>query len=209
MELYKSRWEDLCAKFVAPESSKAIFNGLYERYNDPQRHYHNFSHIERSLKNFDEIKEGSLDHPIPFEIALWFHDAVYDPRSRNNEEASSSLAMHELILGGAHQSLIDLVCSMIMATKPGSAPKSLDEAYFVDIDLAIFGSLSEDFKKYEEQIRREYSHVPSVVYKAERAKILRGFLEQERIYKTPHFYSKYEVMARVNLEESLKRLTSR
>ena len=73
----------------------------------------------------------------------------------------------------------------------------------IDIDLSILGVDFNTFKKYDENIRKEYSWVPSIIYKRKRKKILQSFLNRNRIYFNNYFYDKYENQAKRNLNEIL------
>ena len=45
-----------------------------------------------------------------------------------------------------------------------------------------------------------------IIYKPGRQKVLKHFLAMNRIYKTDHFFKKYEPQARINLANELSRL---
>src|SRR5438445_1363039 len=77
--------------------------GWYERlmtvYAEPQRHYHNQQHIAECLTEFDQALHLAR-RPVEAELALWFHDAVYDPIRGDNEEQSAALAKRCLVEAG-------------------------------------------------------------------------------------------------------------
>ena len=56
-------------------------------YNEPQRHYHNLSHIQYCLAQYEEycIDTKTKENQIVIN-AIWWHDAVYNPYSKNNEK---------------------------------------------------------------------------------------------------------------------------
>jgi predicted metal-dependent HD superfamily phosphohydrolase len=55
------------------------YQRLTDAYAEPQRHYHNQQHIAECLAEFDQARHLA-QQPTAVELALWFHDAVYDPR---------------------------------------------------------------------------------------------------------------------------------
>ena len=96
------------------------------------------------------------------------------------------------------------VRDLVLATRHRSdPPPSADGAVVADVDLTILGEPPDRFDAYQAAIRREYSWVPSFVYRRRRARLLEGFLARERIYATDRFYERYEAAARRNLARAL------
>ena len=140
------------------------------------------------------------------ELAIWFHDAVYDPRAADNEERSAQLAQAWLGAVRAEPALVDAVGRLILATKKHDASLHADAALLVDVDLSILGQPPARFWEYEAQIRGEYSWVLPDVFSVKRAEILDGFLARARIYQTDDFFHRLEAQARINLKSSVGRL---
>lgn len=69
----------------------AVFARLTTAYSEPVRHYHTLAHITDSLYEFDRLI-GLAEAPHEIEMAIWFHDAVYDPKAHDNEERSAEWA---------------------------------------------------------------------------------------------------------------------
>src|SRR5687768_4797278 len=76
-----------------------VFSELEKRYEEPHRHYHTVEHILECLSWFDHARELAA-HPAELEAALWFHDAVYDPLSCDNEGQSAELARRAALTSG-------------------------------------------------------------------------------------------------------------
>ena len=178
---------------------------LERRYTEPHRAYHNLLHISECLTLLDET-----DIPPSWrealELALWYHDAVYDTRRHDNEEASAALARQHLEPAGCPQERIARVEALILATKHHVAYGDPEAQLMVDIDLAIIGSNSVRFEEYEAQIRQEYAWVPDEDFRKGRAAVLEKFLGREQIYHTLTFHGIREEMARHNLKRSLDAL---
>ena len=85
----------------------------------------------------------------------------------------------------------------------------IDTNIFLDADLAILGQSDENYKLYTKQIRQEYSFFSDADYKKGRVGVLKHFLAMERIYKTEYFFNKFEKQAKLNIENELKRLTTK
>ncbi len=179
-----------------------MYQELVSRYSEPQRHYHNLTHIGECLAEFDSARQLAKD-PVAVELAIWFHDGVYDPHAADNEERSAELAKQSITQAGGPAELGRVVAALVLATKthdPGLHP---DAPSLVDVDLSILGQPKERFQEYETQIRREYEWVPVTTFAAKRAEILERFLARERIYTTEFFFSKYEQRARQNVQDSI------
>jgi len=167
---------------------------LVKGYGEPQRAYHSLQHLEECLSVFDEAK-GFMQQPDLIEMSLWFHDAVYDPKSGENEALSAEWAIEAL--GGTETAYE--VARLIMLTKPHEPDGGPDDAWIIDIDLAIFAQTAFRVLEYEQQIREEYAWVPEEVYREKRADVLRGFLAREPIYRTPWARERFEARAKANL----------
>lgn len=167
---------------------------LKARYAEPHRRYHTLEHIEHCLAEFDPRRARE---PEAVELAIWFHDAIYDTRRSDNEERSAAWLLELMPEQKA-------AAAMIRVTKD-HRPSTPDEALLVDVDLAILGQPEARFDRYEKQIREEYAWVPSIVFNMKRKSILKGFLERPFIYHSEPFRAKYEDAARRNLARSLGR----
>ncbi len=195
-------WRDL--DLVPPP---ALFEALRARYAEPHRAYHTAQHIDECLAQFDRARDR-CQRPAEVELAIWFHDAIYDTREGGNEERSAEWAVRELDAAGASRTVSDSVQSLILATRHDAVPTGHDAQLLIDIDLSILGASRDRFLEYETQIRSEYAWVPDEVFRHERAKLLRRFLSRPSIYATDLFRDMLEENARRNLAFSLERLAS-
>lgn len=172
-------------------------------YGEPQRRYHTLQHLRECLDHLQPVL-GLAAHPGELELALWFHDAVYDVKGKDNELRSAQWAADELVRGSASTDQAQRVHALIMATCHTTAtPADEDSQLLVDIDLAILGAAPARFAEYEAQIRAEYRWVPGPIYRMKRRSVLQGFLGRPAIYGTAHFRVLYEAQARVNLQGAL------
>jgi predicted metal-dependent HD superfamily phosphohydrolase len=185
----------------------SVFQELVSLYSQPHRHYHNLRHIAECLAEFDSARHLA-GQPTAVELAIWFHDAIYDTHAPDNEERSAALARQCLADAAVNAKSRESVTTLILATKTHNASMHPDAGLLVDVDLSILGQPEPRFLEYEAQIRREYEWVPESMFVAKRAEILERFLARERLYATDRFFSRYEHTARANLKGSLKRLTA-
>jgi predicted metal-dependent HD superfamily phosphohydrolase len=183
----------------APDASAdAAFDAVVARYAVPERAYHNLSHIIATLDLLDTVRE-QLDHPAEAALALWFHDAVYDPRRADNEEASASLARQVLGDAGVGSDVVARIMAMIMDTRHDAPASSSDGAFVADADLATLGADDDTFDRYDAAIRQEYTFVPETAYRPARKALLERFLARESIYQTEPFRQRFEAAARGNI----------
>jgi predicted metal-dependent HD superfamily phosphohydrolase len=181
--------------------------GLRERlvsaYSEPHRHYHSLQHLQECIAHVDAAA-ALATHPGEVEIALWFHDAIYDPQARDNEQRSAEWAEAELRGSGASDGQIRRVHGLIMATCHRAVPEGQDAQLLVDIDLSILGAAPARFAEYDAQVAREYHWVPEPVYRSKRREVLQGVLDRDVIYNTAHFRARHEQQARINLQAALR-----
>ncbi len=184
---------------------------LRARYAEPHRAYHGQRHIDILLGLFADIR-AMLHCPEAVELAIWYHDAVYEPLSKDNETASAALLRAEL--GGlVDPAVLERAHAMVLATRTHALPQGLcgaeasDCAYFLDMDLAILGAEPAIFAWYDAAIRREYRAVPDAEWRRRRPLVLRGFLGRERLYLTDHFHAKLNSPARRNLVAAIEGLS--
>ena len=85
-------WLSLAARTGIVGDAAGWHERLVRAYGEPQRAYHSLQHLEECLSVFDEAK-GFMQQPDLIEMALWFHDAVYDPKSSENEALSAAMAL--------------------------------------------------------------------------------------------------------------------
>ncbi len=194
-------WEELGLK-----SDPELHADLRLRYSSSSRHYHTLHHLMECLELFAETRELA-EHPAEVELALWFHDAIYEVRRHDNEIRSAEWARRALRKAGADDAVTERIYELVMVTRHEGQPVTPDQQLLSDIDLAILGARSSRFDEYERQVREEYKHVPSPTFKALRRQILQGFLARPRIYYTQWFYERRERLARGNIDRSLRQLS--
>ena len=203
MHFSEEGWERLWKAADLRGDSHRWFAGLRNRYSEPHRHYHNIQHIEDCLAELEQVTSQATNITA-LRLAVWFHDAIYDPRGNDNEEQSARLALKCLEQSASEQK--QLVSNLILATKTHIANNIPDAALLLDIDLSILGKPMARFAEYEAGIRAEYSFVPFPLYAEKRAAILRKFLSRQKIFTTASFFNRFEIEARRNLAKSIAAL---
>ncbi|MDX8441951.1 HD domain-containing protein [Mesorhizobium australafricanum] len=188
----------------------ALKNELSALYQAKDRHYHGMAHIKAMLALAEEYR-ALLDDPGAVEAAIWFHDAVYDSRAKDNEAKSAALAKKRLA-GRASPHRLARIAAMINATATHQLPPLRgenalnDAALLLDMDLAILGAEPAVFDAYESAVRLEYGWVEEPMWRAGRAAVLKSFLARPHIFYTQSFRDRFEAPARKNLDRSLQAL---
>lgn len=189
---------------------EALKSELAPLYNAEDRHYHGLAHIEAMLALATEYRH-LLDDPEAVEAAIWFHDAIYDSRAKDNEAKSAELAEKRLA-GRIDPRRLARIAAMINATATHELPPFRDEdalndaALLLDMDLAILGAEPAIFDAYEKAVRLEYGWVEEPMWRAGRSAVLKTFLARPRIFHTAEFQKRFEAQARHNIQRSLAAL---
>ena len=155
-----------------------VMDDIMRRWNEPHRHYHGIGHLSDILKRIDNsfISEWN-DHPLmsdiykAFILAAFFHDIIYIPTERDNEERSMKYFVRV-----SHKVPLEvkrMVINMIECTEHREIPKNKINLSFWMFDYApIWDNTKEGLIKYEHDIFDEYKFVDIEQYKEKRIKFL-------------------------------------
>ena len=199
---------ELASKY---SNDKALIQQLWDeietRHGEPHRHYHNLEHLESLLEVLSPLK-NEIDDWDALLFGIFYHDIIYDPAKRDNEEQSAVLAVERLKELRVPQNQIEFVQSLIIATQSHENTTSHDIQLFLDADLSILGHCETVYINYSHTIRAEYSMYPDELYLPGRLKVLDHFLAMPSIFKTTSFIEKYETLARENLTREKEKLSN-
>jgi predicted metal-dependent HD superfamily phosphohydrolase len=199
------QWNALWQSLAQRQGDTRLRDALLAHYTEPHRHYHTLQHLDACLCHLPPLL-GLATHADEIACALWFHDAIYQIGASDNEWRSAEWARDALLSAGAPQEVAQRVFALVMATRHDAVPQSRDQEILLDVDLGILGTRAAVFDAYEQQIRAEYQSVPAPQFRANRRRILQGFLARKRIYHTALFFERYEGPARENLARSIAAL---
>lgn len=190
---------DAAAVGVAPGAGAAALADLRARYGEPHRRYHVLAHVTDVLA---ALASGPpAEDPVAVRLAVWFHDAVYDPRAGDNEAASAALAARTLTGWDASKPLVRRVRGLVLATdhrRPAPAGDG-DAALLVDADLAVLAAPPDRYDAYVAAVRAEYAHVDDADWRRGRAAVLDALLARDPLYRTAAMRARGEESARANL----------
>lgn len=197
------------ARILQKFPGEEVISDLLVRYSEPHRYYHTQEHLRACFEVLDAFFPREDYHGMTWglEMALWFHDAVYDSTAKDNEEKSAELAKSALVSMGATPAFQQSVADLILATKHTAPARSIEEMLLLDVDTHVLGASEETYQQYEDNIRREYSWVPMDIYREKRTEILQMFLDRPFIFMTGAMHDAYDAQARKNLTRAIKALT--
>ncbi len=196
-------WLDLQIDSAA---SDRVLQLLITAYNQPDRHYHNLTHIRQVLKTIARFSL-QLQQPTAVYLAAWFHDVCYDPQATDNELQSTKIVARWLEPIGVNRESIDRISELILATRGHHIDlRDRDGWIFLDADLAILGAEPAEYRVYQQSIRREYSWVADADYRSGRIRVLTSFLHRDRLYRTDLLGNELEAIARANIDREICQL---
>jgi predicted metal-dependent HD superfamily phosphohydrolase len=194
-------WTESCA----PE----LFAAARAAYDSAGRFYHTWDHV---LDCTGKLHDFACESPRAAFLALLFHDAVYVAGRKDNEAKSAALAAQLL---RAHARLeaheIGAVERMILATRDhrlGAAQRQSDTAVVLDIDMSILGERWERYRRYADEVRKEYVPVAASArrFALGRMRFLSSLLAGGPIFHTPQGAARWERPARENVVRELDEL---
>lgn len=197
------------------------------------RRYHTLKKVQCSLQKLDEIRH-LLDRPDMVEMAIWFHDVIYDTTKPHGESERLSaelltsfgvtikeaLAVHGHSLHNDHalgRLAIDQLARWILETRRhmtadpncggfSSAAPQEDFNFFIDMDVMVLALEESEYETYARDVRREYQHIPLAKYKVNRVVILKSFLEMDTLFRTSLFRDQYEADCRRNIQWEISKI---
>ncbi len=199
------RFVDLLRRLHAAGDPQPLADAVLTAWAEPGRRYHGLDHLLDCLAELDGAPADGADRDR-VEAALWFHDAIYDPRAGDNEARSADWAGRALAELGIPPEVADDVARLVRLTRHTDQATDPSGRLLCDIDLAILGREPATFDAYDRSIRDEYAWVPEPDFSAARTRVLAGLLARSPLYQTMHFRRRYEAVARANLGRALERL---
>jgi predicted metal-dependent HD superfamily phosphohydrolase len=198
-------WQAMWKGLGVDAGDEALYRELIDKYSEAHRKYHTVRHLDECLDGLNEIRSLAV-HAHEIEIALWFHDAIYDVTRHDNEERSAAWIQNAALSRGLPVEVANRLHALVMVTKHNAIPTDTDSKLLVDIDLSILGAEPARFDEYERQIRAEYAWVEEELFRTERRRILEQLIARPRLFNSEHFFLRCESQARSNLQRSLDAL---
>jgi predicted metal-dependent HD superfamily phosphohydrolase len=200
-----AEWRDLAQSQALPAAlSDAILTELQAAYGDPARHYHTGKHIAAMLDGARALDFKDRDAA---RLAIFFHDAIYDPARGDNERRSADLLKRKLS-GILPADRIGRAAAMIEATAGHQATGDPDTDLVLDLDMAILGQPWPVYEAYAQGVRAEYlPHIGEAAWRQGRIGLfIDPTLARDNLFITSRFKS-LAPQARKNLRREKAWLT--
>jgi pantetheine-phosphate adenylyltransferase len=151
---------------------------VLDQWSQPERHYHNMDHLNDLISQINEDYGNGVLNDVEREkltLVALFHDLVYDPRRKDNEEKSAEIFYRFC----SEQYNVDLVevKQMILDTKSHQACTPLSQK-FIDYDMNICNRSFDDLLVWENGIREEYNMFSNEEYKNSRIFFLESVIDK-------------------------------
>lgn len=197
----------LSALGVPGEAAGGLRRELEERYAEPARRYHTLDHVLAVLGRVEAIaaEPGCRPRdPAALELAVWWHDAVYEPGAAGNEAASAWL-VRDRLRSWVDPAVLERAVRLVHATDGHRAdpshPDWPDVAVLLDADLGVLAGSPEEYDAYVALVRAEFSFLGDDDWRRGRGEVLRDLVARP-LFRTPPLRAR-EAQARANVAREL------
>lgn len=205
---------------LAAHHDMNAFATLDAAYREPQRSYHDWSHIADLLTKLDELKTLAARADL-IAAAIFWHDAVYETQEADGAlrpDAENVRASAELFERHSRfeKADADAVSDLIMATAGHLKARATTEHYpgfaddlalFLDLDLSSLAAPWPVFRENLERLRFEYSWVPEPLFCLGRLQMIETFAARgEALYRRAETRKLWSETARDNLARAQEEL---
>ncbi|HTN41749.1 MAG TPA: hypothetical protein VLZ84_11390, partial [Asticcacaulis sp.] len=150
---FDAKWRDLAQALSLPDIlSEDILIALQAGYGEVGRHYHTARHIVSLLDQaigFD-FRDGEIA-----QLAIFFHDLVYDPLRNDNERRSAGV-MTQRLSDHVPANRLDKATAIIEATASHQPTGDPDTDLILDLDMGILGQPWPIYETYARGVMAEY-----------------------------------------------------
>jgi predicted metal-dependent HD superfamily phosphohydrolase len=151
---------------------------LLDKWNESHRYYHDLEHLTDLISQINEdFGNGNINQSERKKliIAAIFHDIVYEPHSKNNEEKSAELFYK--FCSEKHDIDVVEIKQIILDTKD-HVPSTPLSKKFISYDMKICERSLEDLINWEKKIRKEYELVENKEYSFSRLNFLESLIDR-------------------------------
>ncbi|GAA1974114.1 hypothetical protein GCM10009718_07600 [Isoptericola halotolerans] len=217
LDRWGALWPDAGSVGHAPTSTvHAVGEEVVDRWREPHRVYHGRLHLADTLDALPLLGTRRDEVERRAAVALWFHDAVHDGATPDDEERSAALTRALLEpfveLGGlTRPDLAEVERLVLLTAGHDPDPSDLAGCLVSDADLAILGADPRRYHRYVAQVRAEYGHVTDGDFRAGRGAVLDQLLTLHTgpgLYRTSAGRHRWSDAAEQNLRAELVALAA-
>ncbi|QCK17079.1 HD domain-containing protein [Mangrovivirga cuniculi] len=203
--MIKNNFLKLIGEYSAnPDYNMNCWKEIEKNYTSGSRYYHTLEHLSNMINEMENV-ESEIQNKDALLFSIYYHDIIYKATKGNNEH-QSALLFKRRVSKTSFPHIAECI-AQIEATKEHKLSSDKDTNILLDLDLSILGASPEEYKRYCQNVRKEYWIYPNFIYKKGRKKALKHILELDPIYKTEYFKDKYEARAKENLKDELSQLS--
>ena len=199
------------------------FNEATSGYFGCSRFYHGTGHIDELLTRLDGFSSHAK-RPGLIELAILYHDAIYDTNKPDSENVEASAALFRKHYGRGQDpeaAMANCYVERLILSTDGHRPRVLptrhaspirrrawqadydnDVALFLDLDLSPLAADGPLFDEHTRDIRLEYIQYDNLAFAIGRAGVLRNLAEREPLFLHPATKAMFEAKAKNNLNRS-------
>ena len=181
---------------------------ILSHYSKKWKYYHNLNHIYSFIELYDKYNNLIKKEKNEFLLSIFFHDIIYIP-SRNDNEKESIKLFDAFYQETKPKNLNkEKVIELITETENHLLNKEYndDVNLFLDMDIQILAQ--DGWEDYENKIRKEYCFMDYNNYKNKRKEFLEKLEKKEKIFRTKTFFDEFEIKARNNIKNIIKKLNN-
>ena len=194
-------------KYLPKNLIESIYEDLSSKL-DSKYHYHNLYHTKRVINSAREIlmnfKLSEVDRKFLLTACL-FHDYGFIKSHIDHEEIATKMIHNILPEYNFTIDEINIISSLILATKVDAIPCNDQEAIIRDADLEYLGS--KDFERISEYLKREWLECGVINDSVSFYKIQYDFLSNHNFYTT-YMKEKCGYQKEINLSYAKKMMES-
>jgi len=187
-----------------PGFANEIFSQLATMYGEEWRSYHNIGHISDCLGYFDDCCDQA-SNPDAMEMAIWFHDCIYEIGARNNEARSRDWFM-EQTRGILDDKFRNRVSELIMDTCHRHQPDTEDGKLIADIDLTSFSLPWDQYIADGKNVQKELGNDKPGSDPSKKIGFLANLSKRDTVYFSPYYLENFEKSAQDNISTHLVQL---
>ncbi len=184
--------------------SDALLAELITAYGEPQRRYHTLDHVVEML-DCHATSQHLADSPDTIDLAIWFHDCIYDSTLEYGENERLSAERLGAVYDGDCSAAAQ---AMIRHSAGHAASDDPDVQLFCDLDLYRLGVPFEIFDQHGRDVRAEFAWVEEEVWTTKRNAFFQGLLDRPVIYQTVYWRDRLEKQARENMSRIIQSLSA-